>query len=221
MELLILFSRIPTNDLFHMNIYIWSSSFSDFSITVAYEWCVVNQQQEIEEVRRDEALRLPEDIDYFAIDASLSAEVREKLDSNRPQTVRYWATARLRRNEIPSVSSQGAWGVRAVRERNNPQVLISFLTNSVALVCSWLIFSCFHMQIGAVSRIPGITPAAIVNLLRYVKTNHQKSETPKALPQTGRYLPGKMYSEKATSRRQISAEISEEEPEHAFVKTPL
>ena len=65
------------------------------SITAAYEWCVVNQQQEIEEVRRDEALRLPEDLDYFAIDASLSAEVREKLDSNRPQTVRYWATARL------------------------------------------------------------------------------------------------------------------------------
>lgn len=71
----------------HKHLYLvlfpWSS------ITAAYEWCVVNQQHEIEEVRRDEALRLPEDLDYFAIDASLSAEVREKLDSNRPQTVRY------------------------------------------------------------------------------------------------------------------------------------
>ncbi|KAK2524053.1 Mto1 [Columba guinea] len=139
----------------------WRQLAERLKIEVAYEWCVVNQQQEIEEVRRDEALRLPEDIDYFAIDASLSTEVREKLDCNRPQTI------------------------------------------------------------GAVSRIPGITPAAIVNLLRYVKTNHQKSEMPKALPQTGRYLPGKMYSEKATSERQISAEFSEEEPEHTFVKTPL
>ncbi|XP_072711391.1 protein MTO1 homolog, mitochondrial isoform X2 [Ciconia boyciana] len=139
----------------------WRELAERLKIEAAYEWCVVNQQQEIEEVRRDEALRLPEDLDYFAIDASLSAEVREKLDSNRPQTI------------------------------------------------------------GAVSRIPGITPAAIVNLLRFVKTNYQKTEKLKALPQTGRYLPGKMYSEKATSQRQISAEFSEEEPESTFVKTPL
>lgn len=39
-------------------------------------------------MRHDEALELPDDLDYFAIDASLSAEVREKLDANRPQTVR-------------------------------------------------------------------------------------------------------------------------------------
>lgn len=73
------------------------------------------------------------------------------------------------------------------------------------------------MQIGAVSRIPGITPAAIVNLLRFVKTNHQKTEKLKMLAETGNYLPGKMYLEKATSQRQVSAEFSEEEPESAFV----
>ncbi|KAF1403914.1 hypothetical protein FQV23_0013085, partial [Spheniscus humboldti] len=139
----------------------WRELAERLKIEAAYEWCVVSQQHEIEEVRRDEALRLPEDLDYFAIDASLSAEVREKLDSNRPQTI------------------------------------------------------------GAVSRIPGITPAAIVNLLRFVKTNHQKTEKLKTLPQTGKYLPGKMYLEKATSQRQVSAEFSEEEPESAFVKTPL
>ncbi|XP_009698479.1 PREDICTED: protein MTO1 homolog, mitochondrial, partial [Cariama cristata] len=137
----------------------WRELSERLKIEAAYEWCVVSQQQEIEEVRRDEALRLPEDLDYFAIDASLSAEVREKLDSNRPQTI------------------------------------------------------------GAVSRIPGITPAAIVNLLRFVKTNHQKTEKLKALPRTGKCLPGKKYSEKAASQNQISAEFSEEEP--AFVKTPL
>ncbi|XP_064303872.1 protein MTO1 homolog, mitochondrial isoform X2 [Phalacrocorax carbo] len=139
----------------------WRELAERLKIEAAYEWCVANQQQEIEEVRRDEALQLPEDLDYFAIDASLSAEVREKLDSNRPQTI------------------------------------------------------------GAVSRIPGITPAAIVNLLRFVKTSHQKTEKLKALPQTGKYLPGKMYSEKATSQQQIPAEFSEEEPESTFVKTPL
>ncbi|XP_073192557.1 protein MTO1 homolog, mitochondrial isoform X2 [Lepidochelys kempii] len=97
-------------------------------IEAVYEWHVASQQQEIEEVRRDEALQLPEDLDYFAIDASLSQEVREKLDSNRPQTI------------------------------------------------------------GAVSRIPGITPAAIVNLLRFVKTNRQRTEHIEH-SRTGRPLP--------------------------------
>uniref|UniRef100_A0A8B9F2Y1 5-taurinomethyluridine-[tRNA] synthase subunit MTO1, mitochondrial n=1 Tax=Amazona collaria TaxID=241587 RepID=A0A8B9F2Y1_9PSIT len=129
-------------------------------LSILPEWCVENQQQEIEEVRRDEALRLPEDLDYFAIDASLSLEVREKLDSNRPQT------------------------------------------------------SLFFTSIGALSRIPGITPAAIVNLLRFVKTNHQKAEKLKALPQADKYFPEKMYSEKAASQRQISAKSSEEKQEY-------
>ncbi|NXU57753.1 MTO1 protein, partial [Turnix velox] len=121
----------------------WRELSERLKIEAAYEWCVVNQQQEIEEVRRDEALRLPEDLDYFAIDASLSAEVREKLDSSRPQTI------------------------------------------------------------GAISRIPGITPAAVVNLLRFVKSNHQKTEKLKALPQTDKYLQGKVYLDKGTSQRQI------------------
>ncbi|XP_035398922.1 protein MTO1 homolog, mitochondrial isoform X2 [Cygnus atratus] len=139
----------------------WRELSERLKIEAAYEWCVVNQQQEIEEVRRDEALQLPEDLDYFAIDASLSTEVREKLSSNRPQTI------------------------------------------------------------GAVSRIPGITPAAIVNLLRFVKNKQQKAEKLKAFPQTDKYLPGKTYSEKAASQTQISAELSEEELESTFVKTPV
>lgn len=75
------------------------------------------------------------------------------------------------------------------------------------------------MQIGAVSRIPGITPAAIVNLLRFVKTDHRKTEKLKAVPQSGECFPGKTYSGKATSQRQMSADFSEEETK--FVKTPL
>ncbi|NXK24407.1 MTO1 protein, partial [Arenaria interpres] len=119
----------------------WRELAERLKIEAAYEWCVVNQQQEMEEVRRDEALQLPEDLDYFAIDASLSAEVREKLDSNRPQTI------------------------------------------------------------GAVSRIPGITPAAVVNLLRFVKSSHQKAGKLKA--HTDRYFPGRTHSEKARSQRQV------------------
>ncbi|NXD08169.1 MTO1 protein, partial [Nothocercus nigrocapillus] len=130
----------------------WSELAERLKIEAAYEWCVANQQQEIEEVRRDEALRLPEDLDYFAIDASLSAEVREKLDASRPQTI------------------------------------------------------------GAVSRIPGITPAAILNLLRFVKTNHQNTKRVKDLPQANR---------RAACQMQISAELSEEEPESTLVKAPL
>ncbi|NXC45024.1 MTO1 protein, partial [Penelope pileata] len=139
----------------------WRELSERLKIEAAYEWCVLNQQEEMEEVRRDEALRLPEDIDYFAIDASLSTEVREKLHSSRPQTI------------------------------------------------------------GAVSRIPGITPAAIVNLLRFVKNSCQKAEKLTAFPQTGKCLPGKMYLKKATSQTQISAELSEEELGSTFVKTPL
>ncbi|NWX97734.1 MTO1 protein, partial [Nothoprocta ornata] len=130
----------------------WRELAERLKIEAAYEWCVASQQQEIEEVRRDEALQLPEDLDYFAIDASLSAEVREKLDSSRPQTI------------------------------------------------------------GAVSRIPGITPAAVLNLLRFVKTNHQSTKRVKDLPQAER---------KGASQAQVSAELSEEEPESALVKAPL
>ncbi|XP_064020281.1 protein MTO1 homolog, mitochondrial [Pogoniulus pusillus] len=126
----------------------WRELAERLKIEAAYEWCVASQQQEIEEVRRDEALQLPEDLDYFAIDASLSAEVREKLDSNRPQTI------------------------------------------------------------GAVSRIPGITPAAVVNLLRFVKTHHQKTEKAKASRQAGKDLPGKMFLEQASFPRADVSRVS-------------
>ncbi|XP_060608892.2 protein MTO1 homolog, mitochondrial isoform X2 [Anolis sagrei] len=96
----------------------WRQLADRLKIEALYEWHVSNQRLEIEEVRRDEALKLPEDLDYFAINASLSQEVREKLDSHRPQTI------------------------------------------------------------GAVSRIPGITPAAVLNLLRFVKTNCKRTARP-------------------------------------------
>lgn len=54
------------------------------------------QQQEMKEVQRDEALQLPEDLDYLTLrGVSLSSEVREKLHFSRPQTVRQQAVDRI------------------------------------------------------------------------------------------------------------------------------
>ncbi|XP_005007689.3 protein MTO1 homolog, mitochondrial isoform X1 [Cavia porcellus] len=84
-------------------------------IEASYESILLYQLQEIKEVQRDEALQLPEDLDYLGIkDVSLSHEVREKLHLSRPQTI------------------------------------------------------------GAASRVPGVTPAAIVNLLKFVKMVHRR-----------------------------------------------
>nr|XP_058163024.1 protein MTO1 homolog, mitochondrial isoform X2 [Dasypus novemcinctus] len=94
-------------------------------IEATYELALFHQQQEIEDVQRDEALRLPENLDYLTLkDVSLSHEAREKLHFSRPQTI------------------------------------------------------------GAASRIPGVTPAAIVNLLRFVKTTQQRQAVLEELSKT-------------------------------------
>ncbi|KAF5915435.1 protein MTO1 homolog, mitochondrial [Diceros bicornis minor] len=100
-------------------------------IEATYESVLFHQQQEIKEVQRDEALQLPEDLDYLTLrDVSLSYEVREKLQFSRPQTI------------------------------------------------------------GAAGRIPGVTPAAIVNLLRFVKTTHQRQAAMNELSKTDQCLRG-------------------------------
>ncbi|KAI8502890.1 Mitochondrial Translation Optimization [Branchiostoma belcheri] len=82
-------------------------------IEATYSVMLKKQFEEIQEVRRDEAMALPDNLDYTRL--RVSTEVLEKLALTRPQTI------------------------------------------------------------GAASRIPGITPAAMVQLLRYVKHfNRQK-----------------------------------------------
>ncbi|KAL5015659.1 hypothetical protein ScPMuIL_005248 [Solemya velum] len=76
-------------------------------IEATYSAELEDQQKEIEEIRRDEQLELPDDIDYTRL--NISQDAREKLDQARPQTI------------------------------------------------------------AAASRIPGLTPAAILLLLRHVK----------------------------------------------------
>lgn len=89
-----------------------------------------------------------------------------------------------------------------------PQVWMAFLPSCSVQACSWLTCWCFHPQIGAVSRIPGITPAAVVNLLRFVKTHHQKTEKAKASRQAGKDLPGKMFLEQASFPRADVSRVS-------------
>jgi tRNA uridine 5-carboxymethylaminomethyl modification enzyme len=78
------------------------------SIDARYAGYMDRQETDIEAFRKDEALLLPDDIDYGAI-GTLSTEIRTKLEKTRPATL------------------------------------------------------------GAASRIPGITPAAVMSLLRHVK----------------------------------------------------
>ncbi len=79
-----------------------------------YSGYLDRQQADITAFRKDEALRIPESIDY-ALVGSLSNEVRQKLEVARPETL------------------------------------------------------------GAMSRIPGVTPAAVVAVLRYLKPNSSKA----------------------------------------------
>ncbi len=72
------------------------------------------QEADIQAFRKDESLRIPEDIDYGSI-GSLSSEIRQKLELARPETL------------------------------------------------------------GAASRIPGVTPAAVIALLRHLKPGGRKA----------------------------------------------
>ncbi len=82
-------------------------------IDALYSGYLARHEADIAAFRKDEALKLPEDLDYSKV-GSLSNEVRQKLETARPATL------------------------------------------------------------GAASRIPGVTPAAVIALLRHVKKGPQK-----------------------------------------------
>jgi len=56
------------------------------TIDARYEGYLSRQRQDIAAYRRDEALELPEDLDYRAV-GGLSNEVRQKLEAHRPATL--------------------------------------------------------------------------------------------------------------------------------------
>jgi tRNA uridine 5-carboxymethylaminomethyl modification enzyme len=84
-------------------------------IEATYEALVEEQREEIEEIRRDDLLALPSNLDYFHPSLGLSIEEKEKLALVRPSSI------------------------------------------------------------GSASRIPGVTPYAIVSLLRFVKKQQKMS----------------------------------------------
>ncbi len=89
-------------------------------IDALYKNYMQRHEADIEAFRKDEALKIPADMDYSAV-GSLSNEVRSKLEQAKPETL------------------------------------------------------------GAASRIPGVTPAALVAILRFVKRgNHKKTSGGKA-----------------------------------------
>ncbi|XP_063238214.1 protein MTO1 homolog, mitochondrial isoform X2 [Bacillus rossius redtenbacheri] len=56
-------------------------------VEALYAAAVADQRQEVAEVRRDEALAIPDTIDYAADSLCLSFEERDKLSAARPQTI--------------------------------------------------------------------------------------------------------------------------------------
>ncbi|XP_077482139.1 5-taurinomethyluridine-[tRNA] synthase subunit MTO1, mitochondrial [Stigmatopora argus] len=85
-------------------------------IEAVYRPHCILQQKEIERIKKEESMSLPEDLDYLSLPVSLSQEVREILDRIRPTTL------------------------------------------------------------GAATRLQGITPAAIVHLLNYVRPPGKKEK---------------------------------------------
>lgn len=61
-------------------------------IEALYEFSVKEQMKDVTEVRREEMLVIPKDIDYFQKSLSLSNEEREKLTMIQPQTVGIFLT---------------------------------------------------------------------------------------------------------------------------------
>jgi tRNA uridine 5-carboxymethylaminomethyl modification enzyme len=56
-------------------------------IEAMYENFVKGQEREVMEIRRDEALLIPRNIDYLSKSLNLSFEEREKLITCKPQTI--------------------------------------------------------------------------------------------------------------------------------------
>lgn len=56
-------------------------------IEAVYDYVLKDQQKEVEEIRRDEELLIPKEIDYLSKSLSLSFEERDKLISIQPQTI--------------------------------------------------------------------------------------------------------------------------------------
>ncbi|XP_024892415.1 protein MTO1 homolog, mitochondrial [Temnothorax curvispinosus] len=56
-------------------------------IETKYEYVVADQQEQVNDIRRNEQMTIPDDIDYNSPDLNLSTEDREKLSKHLPRTI--------------------------------------------------------------------------------------------------------------------------------------
>ncbi|XP_036149564.1 protein MTO1 homolog, mitochondrial isoform X2 [Monomorium pharaonis] len=63
------------------------TSRSEFRIEAKYGYIVENQQDQVNDIRRNEQMTIPDDIDYNSPDLNLSNEDREKLSKHLPRTI--------------------------------------------------------------------------------------------------------------------------------------
>lgn len=66
--------------------HIVNEIFSEAETAVKYQGYVNRQKEQIQKLRHQESYRLPENLDYLAVE-SLSNEAREKLHRIRPETL--------------------------------------------------------------------------------------------------------------------------------------
>lgn len=111
-----------------------------------YEKIEAEELLDVEQIRKEETLTLDQGTDYYDPRLNLSNEVRESLSEHRPVSV-----SRAR-------GGQGRGG-RACNQLHVPEEPVAGgLTGLVS-----------GQQVGAASRIPGVTPAAILSLLHHLK----------------------------------------------------
>lgn len=106
-------------------------------------------------------MSLPQDIDYLSLPVSLSQEVREILDRVRPSTVSLNVQSICSSFLVFFFPSENVEIKRSfcLPEQMNMQLIL-----------------CFVLQLGAATRLEGVTPAAIVNLLNYVNFGWKKEK---------------------------------------------
>ncbi|KAJ8979992.1 hypothetical protein NQ317_016655 [Molorchus minor] len=131
-------------------------------VEALYEAAAAEQFEEVREVRRDEALLIPKDLDYNSESLSLSFEEREKLLAVQPQTVRKIFYCLNSSGISPRMPSEQIPRTKLLLVKN---LRLQYGRHLIAQKKLLLLY----LDIAAASRIPGVTPSSVFRLLRFVK----------------------------------------------------
>ncbi|KAJ3607782.1 hypothetical protein NHX12_024833 [Muraenolepis orangiensis] len=111
-------------------------------------------------------MSLSPDLDYLSLPVSLSQEVREVLDHARPATVSYSHVGSSNSTLAPGMATSSPGGRFQLI---GPVVAVTHSALEVVLL--------LQIDLGSATRLPGMTPAAIVHLLNYVQQTNQNPRT--------------------------------------------